>query len=82
VSKTDISVEEDQIQDTDLVVDVSQMDNVSLTISAGIHPSEVILTAEEPSKIFCKYLLLPNSRNLILQCRISPLNIENTSTDT
>jgi hypothetical protein len=67
----DLLIADNEIESTDLVIDVSQMDNRLLNISAGIQPVETISTAQEPSKIFCKYLPMPNSRHLELRCRIN-----------
>ena len=71
--KGDILVAEKDIKDTDLIVDVSQMDKVNLNISAGIQAEEVISTAPDPSKMFCKYHKLSNSRHLELRCRVDKL---------
>lgn len=73
IRKLDSLIEENQLEDSDLIVDVSDLDNVCVNIGAGIQPTEVVSTAVEPRKIYCKHSLLTNSRHLELRCIIIPL---------
>lgn len=70
----DLVVEQKDIKSTDLIVDVTNLDRVSLNVSAAIRPKGEVISGTEPSQYWCKIIELSNSRQLILRCFIDPLN--------
>ena len=69
----DSIIEQKDVKDTDLMVDVSNLDSVSLNVSAAIRPRDEVISRAAPSQYWCKIIELPNDRQLILRCFIDPL---------
>jgi hypothetical protein len=63
-------IEEDKIKEDDLIVDVSQMDNVGLNISAGIRPVGFFFNSPDRIPIYTKSISLTNNRELVLWCTV------------
>lgn len=73
IHEWDLLIKEQDIKEDDLVVDVSNLDNVNLNISAAIRPKGEIVTRLSPSQFHYKSLNLPNHYQLVLRCSIDPL---------
>jgi hypothetical protein len=73
IHEWDFIIKEQDIKEDDLVVDVSNLDNVNVNISAAIRPKGEIVTRSAPSQYHSKSLDLSNNYQLILRCSIDPL---------
>jgi hypothetical protein len=55
-------------------VDVSNLDRVSLNVSAAIRPKDEVISRTALSLYWCKIIDLSNDRQLILRCFVDPLS--------
>lgn len=75
----DTIIEQHDIRESDLAVDVSGLDKVSLNISAAIRPNGEVISWTAPSQYWESVIELPKDRKLVLRCSIDPLKDESSA---